>query len=520
MPSLLQAQAPNIQWQRCIGGTGGDVASSIIQTFDGGLAVAGYTNSTDGDIAGKHGGIDALIIKLNSSGSIEWQKCFGGDSDDVANCIIQTPDSGFIIAGWTFSKEGDANGNHGAQDALIIKVNSAGKILWQHCFGGEGYDEAISIIRTHDGGYIFSGGCGSQEEGFPNHGPSDVWVVKIDSSGNLQWQKLLGGTGGGEYGISIIQATNGDFLIAGETNSMDGDEVGNRGYHLSAWILRLSLSGNIKWQRCFTGDQDSRARSIINTSDGGFAVAGETYCALNCGADFLDFPGTRGSMDVFVIKFNTLDSVEWIKTYGGINFEIPGAIIQTSDGGFVFAGNTDSKDGDVSGKHGGYPPFDAWLVKLGSLGNIEWQKCLGGQGDDIGYSVIQTSDKGYAIVGYTGSNDGDVSGNHGSDDAWIVKLMPEANVVEAGQPADENIFLSPNPGSGIEKISYDLAIPSLVKIEVFNPLGMELRLFTYSKEEAGKHEHDFDISDLTPGSYFLRIDMGGKSEMRAIELLK
>ena len=175
------AQAPTIEWQKCLGGTNDDRAYSIQQTSDGGFIVASITGSNDGDVSGNHGYDDAWVVKLNSSGNIEWQKCLGGTSYDVANSIQQTSDGGFIVSGYTGSNDGDVSGNHGVYDYWVVKLNSSGDIEWQKCLGGTDYDYAYSIHQTSDGGFIVAGNTASNDGDVSgNHGASDAWVVKLN----------------------------------------------------------------------------------------------------------------------------------------------------------------------------------------------------------------------------------------------------------------------------------------------------------------------------------------------------
>src|SRR5579872_4848535 len=208
---LLAQQAPVLSWQKSLGGTGYEVANCIIQTSDGGYAVAAYETSDDGDATGNHGSGDAWIVKLDAAGAVNWEKCFGGSGDDYANWIIQTSDGGYIFAGKTSSSDGDVFGFHGGEfDAWIVKLNASGVFQWQKCFGGSDYDQANHITATRDGGYIICGVSYSHDGDVKgNHdGPGDAWFVKIDLLGNIEWQKCVGGTGNDEA-ISVIQTVNG-----------------------------------------------------------------------------------------------------------------------------------------------------------------------------------------------------------------------------------------------------------------------------------------------------------------------
>jgi hypothetical protein len=345
--------------------------------------------------------------------AIEWQKCLGGTADDFANSIQQTSDGGFIVAGETRSNDGDVSGNHGKSDAWVVKLNSLGDILWKKCLGGTGNDYARSIQQISDGGFILTGYTNSNNGDVSgNNGYYDAWVVKLNSSGDILWQKCLGGTYD-DYARSIQQTSDTGFILAGYTFSNDGDVSGNHGFS-DAWVVKLNSSGDIIWQKCFGGTNEDYAYSIQQTSDSGFIVAGYTFS--NDG----DVSGYHGYFDYWVVKLNSSGDIEWQKCLGGTYYDYAYSIQQTSNGGFIVAGSTNSNNGDVSGYHG---YFDYWVVKLNSSGDIEWQKCLGGTNNDYANSIQQTSDGGFIVAGYTESNDGDVSGYHGGDyDAWVVKL--------------------------------------------------------------------------------------------------
>ena len=233
------AQAPAIEWQKCFGGTDDDEAKSIQQTSDGGYIVAGETWSNDGDVSGNHGNSDYWVVKLNSSGDIEWQKCLGGTDWDYAYSIQQTSDEGFIVAGQTTSNDGDVSGNHGVYDAWVVKLNSLGDIEWQKCLGGTDWDDVNPIQQTSDGGFIVAGFTESNDGDVSgNHGNDDAWVVKLNSLGDIEWQKCLGGTID-DRACSIQQTSDGGFIVTGFTYSNDGDVSGNHGYS-DYWVVKLT----------------------------------------------------------------------------------------------------------------------------------------------------------------------------------------------------------------------------------------------------------------------------------------
>jgi hypothetical protein len=259
-----------------------------------------------------------------------------------------------------------------------------------------------------------------------NHGLTDFWIVKLDTTGDIQWQKSLGGSGYDrtDYDQSICQTADGGYIVAGYSNSNDGDVSGNHGGY-DYWIVKLNSNGHVQWQKCLGGSNDDLATSIKQTADGGYIVAG--YSNSNHG----DVSGNHGgNNDCWVVKLDASGNIQWQKCLGGTYDEVASSVQQTADGGYIVGGHSNSNDGDVNGNHGSFN--DAWLVKLNVSGNIQWQKCLGGTYDEGANAVQQTADGGYVAVGLSDSNnDGDVSGNHGyplgTEDYWIVKL--DADIV-------------------------------------------------------------------------------------------
>jgi len=490
------AQAPSIQWQKCLGGTNDDRANSIQQTSDGGFIVAGYTKSNDGDVLGNHGGHDFWVVKLDGLGAIQWQKYLGGTSDDEAYSIQHTSDGGFIVAGFTDSNNGNVSGNHGDRDCWVVKLNSSGILQWQKCLGGTDYDEAYSIEQTSDGGFIVVGRTSSNDGDVSgNHGSSDYWIVKLNNSGTLQWQKCLGGTGA-DRANSIQQTSDGGFIVAGYTYSNDGDVSGHHGTNYpDYWVVKLDGLGAILWQKCLGGTSNDGATFIKQISDGGFIVAGFTYS--NDG----DVSGNHGGFDYWVVKLDNSGNIEWQKCLGGTSDDYAESIQQTSDGGFIVVGYTSSNNGNVSGNHGGW---EYWVVKLNSSGTIQWQKCLGGTSDDEAYSIQQTSDGGFIVAGYTSSNDGDVSGNHGSSDYWVVKLSGTDGINELDYYNLLSIY--PNPFTENARITFDNPKSEAYRLIIRDITGKTVR------EISEIHGNTIEIhrNDLSTGVYMVEL-RGSKS---------
>jgi len=216
--SNAQTTPPTIQWQNSLGGTGDDYAFSIQQTNNSGYIVSGCSISNDGDVTGSHGNNDYWVVKLDLSGNIQWQKSLGGTGDDNAFSIQQTNDGSYIVAGNSSSNDGDVTGNHGYPDYWVVKLDSSGNLQWQKSLGGSLYDLATSIQQTNDGGYIVSGFSQSNDGDVTgHHGNScpDAWVVKLSKTTlGIKEQKIYN-----IVSIYLTNPTNGILNIENAENS-------------------------------------------------------------------------------------------------------------------------------------------------------------------------------------------------------------------------------------------------------------------------------------------------------------
>ncbi|MEO8795930.1 MAG: hypothetical protein ABI390_10720, partial [Daejeonella sp.] len=345
--SITITQAQEIQWQKPLASAQFEEGRCIQQTTDGGYIVAGYSHSSIGNREE-----EAYIIKLDAAGTIEWEKKYGGTGSDFARSIRQTADGGYIIAGSTTSTDGDITGNHGGADYWVVKINATGTILWQKTYGGTSYEKAENIRLTSDGGFIMVGYAYSNDGDVSgNHGQADIWIVKINAAGTLLWQKCLGGTRD-DYANEIIQTSDGGYMMAGGTTSNDGDVSGNHSLGLDFWIVKLDGTGTITWKKCLGGTDEDYPTSMQQTTDGGYIVTGNTGSTNGDVVGNHDIDDAIRTNDAWVVKLNPTGTIQWQKCLGGTGFEDPFSIQQTTDGGYIVAGDTNSTDGDVSGNHG------------------------------------------------------------------------------------------------------------------------------------------------------------------------
>ena len=359
-------------WIHAYGTGASEEAYSVQQTSDGGYIVAGSTSLYGGDM---------WTVKLDSSANIMWQKRFGQDYQDIAYSIQQTSDNGYIVGGSTF-----INMSGRETDIWIMKLDSTGGTTWSNWYGGIDDEWANFVQQTSDGGYIVAGTTYSFGTGGRN-----IWVSKLNSAGSTTWQKTYG-IGNADDAYFIQQTSDGGYIIAGSTYSAPS------GYDM--WILKLDSTGNVTWQKSYGGTSADYARSIKQTSDNGYIIAGSTSSS-----------GAGGS-DVWVIKVDSAGTISWQNTYGGTNNDAAYAVLQDIDGSYIIAGQTNSFGAGL---------YDFWVLKLDGSGNIIWQKTYGGPLNDYARSVIKTSDGSFVVAG-SGASFGS-----GVLDFWVLKIDSSGN---------------------------------------------------------------------------------------------
>lgn len=507
-------QAPAIEWQKCYGGTSSESVSDIQPTNDGGYIVAGTSRSADGDVTSNHGENDLWIVKLDDEGSIQWQKSLGGPGSDSPADIKETFDGGYIIAGLTTANGGDVSGYHnsgwsvpGFYDGWVVKIDSVGNIDWQICLGGTGASEmSTSVLQLADSGYIVAGKVNSSDGNVTclGHGNGDGWIVKLNTNGEIIWQECYGGSGDESF-MTIQETFAGGFILAANSTSVDGDVTGNHG-NTDYWIVKLDTLGVIEWQKSYGGIGGDVVRDIQSTSDGGYFITGDTYST-----DGGDITGTHGGGDSWVLKTDSIGIIQWQKSLGGTNTEYTYSGIQTYDNGFLVAGVSFSNDGDVTGNQGN---GDYWLIKLDTTGSIQWQKSLGGTSADWGQCVIEVNNDEYIVGGYTGSNDGDVTNNHGSIDCWIIKL---SNSVETSDIDDlkAEFSLYPNPATTTLTLTTEQTLKN-AELKIMNAIGQEVS-HPLSRGECASLSAGkgcvIDISQFPSGLYYLTLQSLASGEM-------
>jgi Leucine-rich repeat (LRR) protein len=333
------------------------------------------------DKAGNVGNAKITVNVQNIKQNV-WQKTFGGSGSDWASSIQQTKDGGYVIAGYTESF------GAGGCDVYIIKLDENGNKVWEKTFGGSGCDTASCIKQISDGGYIVAGETNSFGEG-----NWEIYIIKLDENGNKLWQETFGGADN-YHAVSIQQTKDGGYIVAGYIESES--EI------CSVYIIKLKENGSKVWEKIYGGNDDDRAYSIQQTTDGGYIIAGYTK---SFGA---------GESDIYVIKLDENGHIVWQKTYGGSNYDLANSIQQTKDGGYIIAGYTESF---------GTGGRNVYIIKLDENGEKEWEKIYNINYLDEAFSIMQTADGGYIVAGYT------YSFGEGGSDVYIIKLKENGSKV-------------------------------------------------------------------------------------------
>lgn len=354
-----------------------------------------------------------------------WDKRFGGTGDDEFTCFIQTADNGYLIGGWTNSESSfdKSQSLWGGYDYWIVKIDSSGNKQWDKSYGGTGFDVLEDVSQTVDGGYILAGWSNSDISGDKSqnsqNGSIDFWMVKIDAAGVIEWDKRLGGSDD-EYLFSIKPTHDGGYALAGYTYSgIGGDKSQSSWGDADYWLVKIDSLGNLQWDKRYGGTQTDFCYSMQATTDGGYILGGTTSSSASGNIT----NASQGYADYWIVKTDSAGNIEWNKRYGGTEADEMNSLQQSKDGGYILGGVSGSPaTGDKTQNAWGL--FDYWIIKINASGTKEWDADLGGSNwDDYFGSVSQTKDGGYIASGTSYSPiSGDKSeSNLGLEQGWIVK---------------------------------------------------------------------------------------------------
>jgi gliding motility-associated-like protein len=354
----------------------------------------------------------------------QWAYHYGGSTVDIPFVIKFTSDGGTIVAGYTDSKDGDIDAHTPREywDLWVMKLDRCGTIQWEQSFGGTGYESARDIVQTADGGYMVLGETNSTDGGVIAGfgGTKDIWLLKLGAGGNLIWQKRYGGTGL-DIGNHIEITGDGGFLIAASTSSNDGNINGNHGTggYTDGALIKITAAGAVQWSKCYGGSKNEELFDIE-------IINGKTYLAGFTNSVDGDIPPSQQNYDVWLLALDANGNKIFSKIYGGSQNDVAYSMTKGADGTLTLAGYTTSNDGDVSGAKGSQ---DYWVTNIDQNGKLNWQKVLGGTEADYANTIITDEDSSYIIGGISYSDDGDITNALGEGDYWTVKLDASGKLV-------------------------------------------------------------------------------------------
>lgn len=385
-----------VLWNKTYGEKNNEEASAVLQTTDGGYILVGRTDGLGVDYRG-------IVVKTDINGLEQWTKNYLG----FIRALIQTPDGGYAFVGekWSFDFF-----YFSKNDMWLIKTDSNGAVEWNQSYGGNFNEAAYGLIQSADGGYILAGYTDSY-----GAGEKDMWLIKTDANGTLQWDQSYGGNMN-EEAFGLIQTVDGGYALAGYTESYGNGKK-------DVWLIKTDVNGTIQWNQTYGGTENEEVYTLVQTVDGDFLLAGytESYGV--------------GEEDIWLVKTDQSGARHWDKTFGSYWSDKAQALIQTTDGNFALAG---SIYWDPRCEHPCH--FNMFLAKIDITGNEQWNQSYGGVNGDKAYGLLQTSDENFLLAGYTESY------GAGGWDMWLVKTIKrryeETTTTTSWDTAEIGIFPS------------------------------------------------------------------------------
>ncbi|WP_296146975.1 T9SS type A sorting domain-containing protein [uncultured Flavobacterium sp.] len=428
------AHAQDLLWEKSYGGKHADYLFDAVATPDYGFLLAGSSLSrkTGNKTAEPQGGLDYWVWKMDEHGELDWQKGFGGPGTDLLQAVRLTRDAGFLLAGTSDSGEGlqKKDACKGMEDFWVVKLDAKGGEQWQRTLGGSGQEQLSAAFPTSDGGYILGGSSSSEkspevkgakdpfgkwEDGF---GSLDYWAVKLDSKGKVEWQRTIGG----EYADqlrSIIQTRDGGYLLAGYSNSPESGNKTEKCYGQGDYfIVKLDKEGNTEWQKAYGGDGDDQPYALLESHDGNFVIAGNSNSGTTGNKNSSNKKGT----DFWMLKIDASGEILWQETYDIGNVDLLTSLVENKDhslllGGYAQSETMGTKKKDKEGIN------DYVVLKTDENGEEKWRQHAGSSGEDILRKAIETRDGGYLLAGTSkGEVSRDRNTGKGNNDFWVVKL--------------------------------------------------------------------------------------------------
>lgn len=384
----------------------------------------------------------------------QWDHRFGGIAEDGITCMQQTADGGFILAGSSHSGIGGdkTQSMNGVYDYWIVKTDSLGNKEWDKDFGGSNSDYLTSLHQTSDGGYILGGASTSGNNGDksqPNHditeATNDYWIIKIDALGNKQWDKTFGGVDDDEL-TTVLQTTDGGYVISGHSLSgVGGDKTQPNQGGNDYWIIKTDSLGTKLWDKNFGGAAYDYLNTIQQTTDGGYILGGYSNSGISGDKTFPNWDLTGNTSDYWIVKINATGNFQWDKVIGGTNGDALISLKQTNDGGYILAGNSVSGIGGNKSQSV-WGGWDFWIVKTDNLGIVQWNKDYGGTLGEELFNISQTNDGGYLISGDSYSP---IGGNKTENNLGIEQIWTIKTDPSGNKEWDKTVFTNGHDETGL-----------------------------------------------------------------------
>ncbi len=459
-PFQAFAQNTSLYFQESFGTAGIDISRSVKQLSSGSIYILG--NSTTGNI----GNNDISLTKSDKYGNVQWTEYYGTQNVENGYYLNLTSDGNLL-----FVAESETSFND--LDILIYKVDTSGNVIWNKVFATSVNESPSYVEQTIDGGFIITG---FQNDTF---GFNNALVLKLDASGNYQWDKSVGGTRN-DIGDMVHQISNGNYILTGDSQSwsITGD------YDVE--VYELDSAGNVNWQNNFGDTLTNGCKGLLVTTDNNYVSFGEGQIYTNSPFDFI------------IQKIDSNGTLVWRHNYGGLYADAAFSGIETPDGGFVFTGYSNSYNG------GG--PIDLVVFKIDSSGTFLWKNTYGSPGIDIGYEIIKsTVCSGYVLTGYT------TDSINNTTNYYLLQLTDSATISGVNETIKSDSFVFdvyPNPASFFISINYDLfSIYSNTKVVLYNLLGQEIDSVNINDK---KGRALINVTNLNSGLYFCKLLRNGE----------
>ena len=515
--SITQAQFSWVkQWDHRYGGVDGDYVIAFEKTKHNGYILAGKTTSDSSGNKLTHmfgtGAFDYWVIKVDSLGLLKWERSYKGSDNDVLWGLDVTSDGGYIIGGTSDSPIGGdkSQASRGGTDYWIIKLDSMGNKVWDQTYGGADDEDLHSIIQTADGGYLIGGDSRSGITGDKTEakfGINDYWVVKTDALGFKQWDKVYGGPGYEKYRASVQTVDHG-FIHAGQSSSgVGGNKTDASQGGIDYWLVKTDSAGTIQWDSAYGGNGDDNLQTINATVGGGYICGGWSTSGVSGDKS----QPNHGAYDIWILRINSVGTIQWEKTYGGLGLEDEfSCIYQMSDGGYLLGATSYSNSGgDKTDNNLGVE--QPWILKVDSVGNKIWDKTVFTLGHNELGLIKETSERNcYVVVsgenGLIGGDKSEDAWGGFSSDYWIVKYC-KGEILETEELTiqKEDLLVYPSPFSDELTIHlFGKSNAATATVVVYDLLGKRV----FSKQF--NSETTLSTTSLLKGIYFLEVNVNGK----------